>query len=300
MFTKLLCKNQIAWMVLFCFISLVSLHAWPTADQKKPLPNQSRAAKAAAACPEFVEKETTATVQKTTGRRFPLLIVLGAAVAVGVLIYLLTVKKDKTDDGDQPLVIEPAGTVTDYDGNVYQAVQIGNQVWMAENLRSTHYSDGSPIVSIVYNNDESNAAIYGRLYDPSAFMKGAASSSANPSGVQGAAPAGWHIPSPAEWRQLANALGGLPVAGGKMKESGTSHWLSPNTGATNESLFKALPAGMHRVDMLFQWLETRSVFASSQQDANAQMIATLWNDRTELAINGYHPGDSVSVRCVKD
>ena len=293
-------RTRIAWMVLFCFFSLVSLHAWPAANQKKSLPGHDRAAKAAAASAVFFEKEGSAKAPKSAGRRFPLLIVLGAAVAVGVLVYFLATKKDKADDGDQPPVIEPAGTVTDYDGNVYRAVRIGNQIWMAENLRSTHYSDGSPIVQIVYNDNDANAAIYGRLYTPPAFRKGVASSSANPSGVQGAAPVGWHIPSPAEWRQLANVLGGVPVAGGKMKESGTAHWLSPNTGATNESLFNALPAGMFLFETQYQWRGTRSVFASSEQDSHAQTIITLWHDRAELTIDGFHPGDAVSVRCVKD
>jgi uncharacterized protein (TIGR02145 family) len=300
MSTKTIFHNRITWMVLFCFFSLASLQAWPAADQKKLQPNHDRTAKATTASSGWFEKEEPAKIKQPGSRRFPLFVILGAAVAAGILVYLLTAKKDKTDDENQPLVIEPAGSVTDYDGNVYQAVRIGNQVWMAENLRSTHYSDGSAIASIAYNDDESNAATYGRLYAPAAVRKNAASSSANPSGVQGAAPTGWHIPSPAEWRQLANALGGASVAGGKMKESGTAHWLSPNSGATNESLFKALPAGMHRVDMLFQWLETRSVFATSEEGSTSQTITTLWHDRTELTITGFHPGDSVSIRCVKD
>ena len=300
MFAKTIFRNRITWMVLCSFFTLVSLNALPAADQKKMLPNRSGTARATATNQFFFEKEESATAQKTTGRRFPLLVVLGAAVTAGVLIYLLVAKKDKSDDGNQSLVIEPAGTVTDYDGNVYRAVRIGNQVWMAENLRSTHYSDGSPIVQIVYNDNEANAAVYGRLYSPPAFRRNAASSSASPSGVQGAAPAGWHIPSPAEWSQLASVLGGVQIAGGKMKESGTAHWLNPNTGATNESLFSALPAGMFLFETAYQWLGIRSVFASSEQGSTSQTIATLWHDRIELTIEGYHPGDSISVRCVKN
>ena len=106
-----------------------------------------------------------------------------------------------------------AATVTDYDNNTYNTVQIGDQCWMKENLRTTHYADGTAIpagTTIYYiaayrfapNNDESNVATYGYLYNWYAVMHGAASSSANPSGVQGICPAGWHMPSDAEWTQL--------------------------------------------------------------------------------------------------
>ena len=293
-------RTRIAWMVLFCFFSLVSLHAWPAANQIKLLPGHDRAAKAAAASAVFFEKEGSAKAPKSAGRRFPLLIVLGAAVAVGVLVYFLATKKDKADDGDQPPVIEPAGTVTDYDGNVYRAVRIGNQIWMAENLRSTHSSDGTPITGFVYDDDPAQAAVYGRLYAAEAFMKGSASSNANPSGVRGIAPAGWHIPSPTEWLQLAGALGGEQVAGGKLKESGTAHWQSPNTAASNESLFCALPAGYRGLTGLFHWLGTRSAFATSQWDETHQTMFSLWHDRAELTSDHFHPLDAVSVRCVKD
>lgn len=108
-----------------------------------------------------------------------------------------------------------AATVTDYDNNTYNTVQIGDQCWMKENLRTTHYADGTAIPAGITtaddhiaayryapNNDESNVATYGYLYNWYAVMHGAASSSANPSGVQGICPAGWHVPSDAEWTQL--------------------------------------------------------------------------------------------------
>ena len=300
MATKTSFQKRISWLVLFSFFTLASFKAWPAAEKKRSQPNHAPAGRATETGQGVYEKDEPSTVKKTKGRHFPVVIVLGAAVAAGVLVYLLTAKKDKSDDEEQSLVIQPAGTVADFDGHVYQTVRIGNQVWMAENLKSTHYNDGSPINSLVYNNDEANAATYGRLYKPEAFMRGAAGSGANPSGIQGAAPQGWHIPSPAEWQQLITALGGPAIAGGKMKESGTAHWLSPNTGATNESLFAALPSGMHRADLVFQWLGTRCVFASSQHNANDQTIVTLWHDRTEATSEGYHPDDAVSVRCVKD
>ncbi len=99
-----------------------------------------------------------------------------------------------------------AATVTDYDNNTYNTVQIGGQCWMKENLRTTHYADGTAIPAGTHryapNNDESNVATYGYLYNWPAVMHGSASSSSNPSNVQGICPAGWHMPSDAEWTQL--------------------------------------------------------------------------------------------------
>ena len=114
--------------------------------------------------------------------------------------------------------------VTDIDGNIYDAVQIGNQVWMAENLRTTKYADGTAIpmgtstsATTAYcyapgsnqNNEENmgNVARYGYLYNWPAVMHGASSSASNPSGVQGVCPTGWHVPSDAEWTQLTNYVG---------------------------------------------------------------------------------------------
>lgn len=110
---------------------------------------------------------------------------------------------------------EDAITVTDIDGNVYKTVRIGNQVWMAENLRTTRYADGTSIplgktesYSTAYryypDNNSANVSDYGYLYNWSAVMNGSASSSANPSGVQGVCPDGWHVPSDAEWSHLFN------------------------------------------------------------------------------------------------
>ncbi len=116
----------------------------------------------------------------------------------------------------QPCSTTP--TITDIDGNVYNTVQIGQQCWMKENLRTTKYADNTeiPIGSTesdtipyryVPNNDESNVLAYGYLYNWAAVMHGASSSGANPSGVQGICPTGWHVPSDAEWTQLINYVG---------------------------------------------------------------------------------------------
>ena len=140
-------------------------------------------------------------------------------------------------------------TVTDIDGNVYKTVTIGNQVWMAADLKTTRYRNGDPIGTTspatldigsestpkyqwAYAGDESTVATYGRLY-----TWYAATDSRN------VCPAGWHVSTDAEWQTLIDFLGGDKAAQGKLKEAGTTHWHSPNTDATNESGFTALPGG---------------------------------------------------------
>ena len=164
------------------------------------------------------------------------------------------------------------GIVADIDGNVYKTTLIGNQVWMAENLKVTRYADGTPIPLVEdsaawsaltvndraycwYDNNDSLGNIYGGLYTWAAAMNGAPSSDLNPSGIQGACPAGWHLPSDSEWKELEQFLGmsedqldgwgfrATDGEGGKLKETGYAHWNSPNTAATNEVGFTALPAG---------------------------------------------------------
>src|SRR5574344_2306835 len=154
------------------------------------------------------------------------------------------------------------------DGKVYQTVVIGNQVWMAENLAYlpsvNMVADGSDDAAgsyyYVYGYDGTNVAdakatdnyaTYGVLDNWTAAMDGEASSTTNPSGIQGVCPAGWHLPSDAEWTELTDYLGGASVAGGKLKETGTTHWASPNTGATNETGFTALPGGYRNNDGSF-------------------------------------------------
>lgn len=140
---------------------------------------------------------------------------------------------------------EIVGDLIDIDGNVYQTVQIGDQLWMAENLRTSRFVNGDPIPLVMenaawaqlatpawcnYGNNSANDAIYGKLYNWFAV--------ADPRGL---CPDGWHVPTDEEWSTLREFLGGQAVAGGKMKT--TTGWELPNTGATNESGFSALPAG---------------------------------------------------------
>ncbi|MCD4692922.1 MAG: T9SS type A sorting domain-containing protein [Calditrichales bacterium] len=195
---------------------------------------------------------------------------------------------------------ETDSTITDYDGNLYHTVVIGEQVWLKENIKSLHYSDGTEIPgAVAYNNSDINAEIYGRLYTWDASMK-----DSKTEGAQGVCPCGWHVPSDAEWKQLENFLGGAAAAGGKMKEAGTAHWKFPNTGATNSSGFTGLPAG--EFDAYFNpnkfWLlHTAAVFWTSTQSGQSRAIERYLSH--DDAASGKLPWYKVmkySIRCVKD
>ncbi len=187
------------------------------------------------------------------------------------------------------------------DGQVYRAVCIGTQTWMAQNLN--YNAPGS----MLYNDDPANGPIYGRIYTWTAVMQGAAPSTANPSGVQGICPKGWHVPSPAEFSQLAAFLGGNAVAGGAMKT--TNLWQSPNTGATNSSGFFAVPAGQSLgvshpvVDVGL----TSNFWDTFQSTANPAPDGSFWGGTYALTYNSanldsgqYYQGAGYSCRCVKD
>jgi uncharacterized protein (TIGR02145 family) len=203
-----------------------------------------------------------------------------------------------------------ANTVTDIDGNVYQTVTIGTQVWMAENLRVTHYRNGNAIPFVPdsatwnytltygayceYNNDINNVTTYGRLYNYYA---------ANDS--RGIAPAGWHIPSWAEWNTLSDWLNGDAVAGGKEKEAGYAHWMSPNTDATNSSSFTALPGGV-RNNLTPGWgyheMGATANFWTSTVDAGTLMhtITLYYTSAYQGNVLGYNMAFGLSIRCVKN
>jgi uncharacterized protein (TIGR02145 family) len=141
---------------------------------------------------------------------------------------------------------------TDGNGNNYPVVKIGTQIWMAENLKTSKFNDNNTVIPYItdtstwpklktpaycwYDNDTANS-VYGALYNwYTVDMAG--------NGGKKVCPKGWHVPTDAEWTILTDYLGGLNVAGGKMKETGTLHWKEPNTGAGNESGFTALPSGI--------------------------------------------------------
>ncbi len=204
------------------------------------------------------------------------------------------------------------------DNNTYGMINIGSQVWMAENLKYLPAVVGPATGSetepyyYVYGYDGTDVAeakatdnyqTYGVLYNWTAAMAGAGSTNNNPSGVQGVCPTGWHLPSYAEWQQLASFLGGGSVAGGKLKEEGFAHWLEPNTGATNETGFTALPGGFReKNDNTFKEIQQYGIWWSTYYFSGVTLIyhtslkynigtlTLMWSDRD----NGE------SVRCVRN
>jgi uncharacterized protein (TIGR02145 family) len=194
--------------------------------------------------------------------------------------------------------LNETGTLVDArDGQVYNTVKIGNQWWMAENLN--YYTAAG---SWYYSNDSiAYAETYGRLYMWDTVMAGTASSSSNPSGVQGVCPTGWHIPSDNEWTELTTELGGLTLAGGKMKEEGTVHWINPNTGATNQSGFTGLPAGERTDAGVYQYLrEQAKYWSATQHNSGSAWTRVLYNNSNQAERVGFVKGYGLSVRCVKD
>lgn len=189
--------------------------------------------------------------------------------------------------------------VSDIDGNTYKTIKIGNQIWMVENLKTTHYADGGSVEYFTYNNKESNVDLYGRLYSSFAVSKEVGRINNNVQ-IQGIAPDGWHIPSKTEWEELANYLGGLEIAGGKLKSNNSELWNKPNLKASNESKFNALPAGMHDFTNIFQWIGKTACFSSSTKTERGQVYFYIENSSEELKIGHFHPDDAVSVRCIKD
>jgi len=207
-----------------------------------------------------------------------------------IMIFNYSCKKSDTDKTvDQTPIINP-NTVTDIDGNVYHTITIGTQVWMVENLRAMHYRNGDAILyitdGVIWGNTTAGAYTSGSLYNYYAVQDS-----------RNLAPKGWHIPSHNEWITLVNYLGGDSIAGGKLKETGTSDWDSPNTGATNSSGFTALPdGGFGKLSLHFgigtegYWWCSSYCAAYCIEYNSAHVYLT---SESELCI-GY------SVRCVKD
>lgn len=191
----------------------------------------------------------------------------------------------------------------DYDGNSYEVVRIGNQIWMAENLKSIHYADGTPISGVyAFNDDENNVNDYGRLYTWTAIMNGIGSSISNPSGVQGVCPDKWHLPSDSEWMELIDTLGGMSLAGAELKEVGLTHWFTPNTGATNSSGFTALPGGFRSTDGTYTGLGYNVFFwsATEYMGSSYAWYYRMNYDDIEVTRSIFDKTGSFSVRCIRD
>lgn len=208
------------------------------------------------------------------------------------------------------------GSVTDIDGNVYGTITIGTQIWMTENLKVTHYCNGDTIpevtnptewvnlitgASCVYGNDAGNIATYGRLYNWHAVAD-----------IRKIAPADWHVATDADWKQLEMFLGMSQsqtdsmgwrgtAEGGKLKESGTTHWTSPNIAATNETEFSGLPGGYRYEGGIYDGIGLHGVFwTSSEFSSNFAWTRGLGNIYSGIRRFDGSKVDGFSIRCVKN
>jgi uncharacterized protein (TIGR02145 family) len=198
-------------------------------------------------------------------------------------------------------------TVTDIDGNIYNSVTIGTQVWMAENLKTTKYlngdliettatatldisSESAPKYQWAYDGNESKAPLYGRLYTYYAVTDS-----------RKLCPTGWHVPIDAEWTILTTYLGNELVAGGKLKDSDTAHWHGPNTGATNETGFTALPGGYRIPGGTFGYIGYLGYWWSSTEfDTDYAWYRYMDYKGSYVARENAYERSGFSVRCVRD
>ena len=195
------------------------------------------------------------------------------------------------------------GSLSDADGNSYKTVQIGSQVWVAENLKTTVYNDGTPIPLVTgnvnwpalstpgycwFNNDAYYKNSVGALYNWYAI---------NTSKI---CPIGWHVPIDAEWTTLTDYLGGESIGGVKIKEVGMSHWTDPTPEATNESGFTALPSGARDPGGYFSFSWHAFWWSSTEGDVNRAWGRTLYDAQSNVERGTFVKTVGASVRCVKD
>lgn len=189
-------------------------------------------------------------------------------------------------------------TVTDIDGNVYETVQIDNQLWMAANLNTTKYNDGTDIPNLSVAADWTAATTGAYAYHDETTDNGAAYGALyNYYAVETAklCPTGWHVPTDDEWAQLVNYLGGINIAGGKLKETGTTHWFEDN-GATNESGFTARGSGLRLNNADFQGITRDSYSWTSTNIIYWYMSHKDSVMKTGAGLKAY----GFAVRCLKD
>jgi uncharacterized protein (TIGR02145 family) len=213
------------------------------------------------------------------------------------------INSEGTTYGDDFILVTPA-SVTDIDGNLYDTVKIGTQIWMKENLTTTKFNDGSniPLITDDYtwsqlttpgycwyeNNEVAYKETYGALYNWYTINTGKL------------CPIGWHIPSKAEWDNLIAYIGNNNY-GGKLKEIGFAHWRSPNTNATNVTRFTALPGGNRNYGGPFYSLYTiGGWWYSTEYSATKGWQLNLFYDQGTISISNFNKQTGNSVRCVQD
>lgn len=195
-------------------------------------------------------------------------------------------------------------TITDIDGHVYHTVRIDTQIWKAENLRTTRYSNGDVIPyveeSIIwsglaigaycwYHSEAEDEIPFGKLYNWYA--------AADPRNV---CPTGWHVPTRDDWDVLVNFLGGTNGAGGKMKESGTLHWLNPNDGASNASGFTGLGGGARNYNgSIYSFGEIGNCW-STYESAPYGLYRSLYYNHTKSEEFFTDKRVGFAIRCLKN
>jgi len=199
-------------------------------------------------------------------------------------------------------------TVTDIDGNIYKTVTIGNQVWMAENLKTTKYNSGKKInfpdtnktiwnqdtagAYAWYNNETNFKNVYGALYNWYAVVN-----------TEKLCPAGWKVPSTTDFFELERFLGGRTKAAGKLKQEGLTNWESPNEGATNMTGFTALPGGIRVSDGNYYQLGQYGhwwTIVNSQDSFSKAFALTLRYDYDYFDYSVIQKEFGLSVRCIKN
>jgi uncharacterized protein (TIGR02145 family) len=197
------------------------------------------------------------------------------------------------------------GTLTDTDGNVYNSVTIGTQTWMRENLKVIHYRNGDPIQNVTDNTQWSNLVTGGYcwyLNDETQYKNtyGSLYNFYTVSDTRNICPIGWRVPTQSDWNTLQSFLGGDLVAGGKLKEQGTSHWYAPNDGATDESKFTSLPGGDRVPSGPFQIVRQSSEFWTSTGVNSVAAYAYFISFESERLFNNqFEKQYGLSVRCIK-
>jgi uncharacterized protein (TIGR02145 family) len=218
-----------------------------------------------------------------------------------VLLALFSCKKEEktTTTTINPTTTE---TVKDIDGNSYKTVKIGAQTWMSENLRVTKLNDGTAIGTTMDSTSWMNAkSPYFRKYDANTDVsKDGYLYNFYAVNTQKVCPTGWHVPSTSEWDVLKTTLGGEEVAGGKMKEVGTTGWIEGNAGATNESGFTALASGCFNPSNGLAHKGIQAYFWSSTSDSIFANYEYIYVGSTKLAEFLHYKNSGFSIRCLKD
>ncbi len=215
-------------------------------------------------------------------------------------------KGENNRDKPDLKTLEQAGQILqDIDGNVYNTVKIGRQTWMAKNLKTTRFNDGTviPLVNdeaswaalstagyCWYNNDSiSYKNTYGALYNGYAVI------------TDKLCPAGWHVPSDEEWTRLTDYLGGEIYAGDRLKETGTDYWVSPNTGTTNDVGFTALPGGLRYYDGIFHDFGFSGYWwTSTEYSSTRSYFRYMDYEYSEVFRFNNLKKIGFSVRCIRD